>query len=129
MPFTLAISAATTQAGAALTRAALGTDPGTMPVPGPPVLAWQSPDERTAILQWGTPDGSIWAESGTLHARTSVTRVDPVYLAVQPDAVILSDRAGWAAAVTGRLPPYCIRAWRHMWPGPLNCSRTWPRMN
>jgi asparagine synthetase B (glutamine-hydrolysing) len=104
MPFTLAISAATPQAGAALTRAALGTDPGTMPVPGPPVLAWQSPDQRTAIVHWGTPGGSIWADeaTGTLNARTSITRVDPVYLAEQPDAVILSDRASWAANVAGR---------------------------
>jgi asparagine synthase len=113
MPFTLAISAATPHAGAVLTRAALDTDPGSMPVPGPPVLAWQSPDERTAVLHWGTPSGTIWADSGSLHARTSVTRVDPVYLARQPDAVILSDRAGWAAAVTGRrtaLDPVLIAA-------------------
>jgi len=102
MSFTLAISAATAQAGAALTRAALSTDPGTMPVPGPPVLAWHSPDERTAILHWGTPCDTIWADSGTLHACTSITRIDPVYLAEQPDAIVLSDRAGWAAAVTGR---------------------------
>jgi hypothetical protein len=38
-----------------------------------------------------------------LRARTSLTRVDPVYEAEVPDAVILSDRAMWAAAVAGRL--------------------------
>ena len=35
-----------------------------------------------------------------LRARTSLTRVDPVYMTELPDAVILSDRAMWAAAVT-----------------------------
>ena len=36
-------------------------------------------------------------------ARTGLTRVDPVYLAETPGAVVVSDRACWAAAVTGRL--------------------------
>ncbi len=32
-----------------------------------------------------------------------MTRVDPVYLAEIPGAVLVSDRASWAAAVAGRL--------------------------
>jgi hypothetical protein len=38
-----------------------------------------------------------------LRARTSLTRVDPVYVAELPSAVILSDRAMWAASVAARL--------------------------
>ena len=38
-----------------------------------------------------------------MHARTGLARVDPVYLAEIPGAVVVSDRACWAAAVTGRL--------------------------
>jgi hypothetical protein len=38
-----------------------------------------------------------------VQARTGLTRVDPVYLAEVPGAVVISDRASWAAAVTGRL--------------------------
>jgi hypothetical protein len=54
--------------------------------------------------------GTIWAGRPTpgsdrapVYARTSVTRVDPVYVARVPGAVILSDRATWAAAATGVL--------------------------
>jgi asparagine synthase (glutamine-hydrolysing) len=47
--------------------------------------------------------GTIWAEGDTIRARTALTRVDPVYLAEGPGAVVVSDRASWAAAVTGRL--------------------------
>jgi len=36
-------------------------------------------------------------------ARTGLARVDPVYLAQTPGTVVVSDRACWAAAVTGRL--------------------------
>ena len=36
-------------------------------------------------------------------ARTSVTRVDPVYLAEVPGAVIVADRAIWAAWTASRL--------------------------
>ena len=32
-----------------------------------------------------------------------MTRVDPVYVAEVPGAVVVSDRAAWAAAVAGRL--------------------------
>lgn len=53
--------------------------------------------------------GTIWAgppRGGTrppVYARTSLTRVDPVYAAEMPGAVVLSDRAMWAAAVAGRI--------------------------
>jgi hypothetical protein len=124
MYFTLAISAATRQACAALVTAAQGTDPRLMPIPGPVRLAWHAPDERAAVLHWGTdaPDGgprdpkarpaaashagTIWIGAGVLCVRTGVARVDPVYLAEPPGAVVVSDRASWAAAVTGRLGDY-----------------------
>src|SRR6185437_6475504 len=47
--------------------------------------------------------GTIWAESATVHARTGLTRVDPVYLAEVAGTMVVSDRACWAAAVTGRM--------------------------
>jgi Asparagine synthase len=111
MYFTLAISAATRETCAALVGTATGTDPRVMPIPGPPAVAWQAPDERTAVLCWPGGErpvsrshaGTIWADQGGLHARTGVTRVDPVYLAEIPGAAVASDRASWAAAVTGRL--------------------------
>ncbi|HYB47982.1 MAG TPA: hypothetical protein VED20_11585, partial [Streptosporangiaceae bacterium] len=113
MYFTLAISAATRQACTALVTAASGTDPRVMPLPGPPLVAWRSPDERAAVLCWGAQAsagppvashaGTIWADAGTLRARTGLARVDPVYVAEVPGAVVVSDRASWAAAVSGRL--------------------------
>ena len=111
MYFTLAISAATRGACAALVSAATGTDPRTMPIPGPPLVVWEAEDGRAAVLVW--PGGSqaaarshgetIWADQDGVHGRTGVTRVDPVYLAEVPGAVVVSDRACWAAAVAGRL--------------------------
>jgi Asparagine synthase len=50
--------------------------------------------------------GTIWASEesgGAVSARTGITRVDPVFLARAGRATVLSDRATWAAAVTGRL--------------------------
>jgi hypothetical protein len=54
--------------------------------------------------------GTIWAGTGApggdpaaVCARTSVTRVDPVYLAEIPGAVIVADRASWAAWTASRL--------------------------
>ncbi len=54
--------------------------------------------------------GTIWAGSPTpgsgrapVYARTSVTRVDPVYVAEVTGAVIVSDRATWAAWAASRL--------------------------
>jgi Asparagine synthase len=110
MYFTLAVSAATRQACDALADAAERTDPRVMPIPGPARVTWRAPGGRAAVLHWGDADspgrshaGTIWAEGATVHARTSLTRVDPVYLAEVADAVMVSDRACWAAAVTGRL--------------------------
>jgi hypothetical protein len=53
MYFTLAISAATRQACAALVAAAQDTDPRVMPIPGPARVAWRTPDERTAAAHRG----------------------------------------------------------------------------
>jgi hypothetical protein len=121
--FTLGVSAATPERCAALTERALGVDPSVMPVPGPAEVAWRSPDGRAALLRWGcaavlpgtaepadaSRAGTIWAgtaEPGgrvTVCARTSVTRVDPVYLAEVPGAAVVADRAAWAAWTVSRL--------------------------
>jgi hypothetical protein len=111
--FTLAISAVTPEACAGLVSAATSTDPRVMPIAGPPSVTWRAADERAALVCWGLPPdgdqvtashaGTIWADRGTLHARTGVARVDPVYLAEVREAAVVSDRACWAAAVTGRL--------------------------
>jgi hypothetical protein len=130
MYFTLAVSADTPARCAELTDRARIADPAVMPVPGPPTVVWRAPDGRAAMLRWGgdpgdeavlsegTPSaapatshaGTIWAGHPTpgsgrapVYARTSVTRVDPVYVAEMPGAVILSDRATWAAWTAGRL--------------------------
>jgi hypothetical protein len=110
MYFTLAVCAATPEACAALTGAAERPDPRVMPIPGPARVAWRAPGGRAAVLHWGDAPspgtshaGTIWAEGGTVHARTGLARVDPVYRAEVADAVVISDRACWAAAVTGRL--------------------------
>jgi len=122
MYFTLAVSAATPAGCAALVRAAQGIDPRIMPIPGPALVDWRAPDGRAAVFHWGAPGldgarpndrvatshaGTIWAEpavgQATVCARTGLARVDPVYLAEIPGAMVVSDRACWAAAVTGRL--------------------------
>jgi asparagine synthase (glutamine-hydrolysing) len=114
MYFTLAISAATADSCAALTRRALDTDARVMPIPGPTaVLAWRAADGLAALLRWGggvapslaSYSGTIWGDEdgSSVYARTSLTRVDLVYRAELPGAVILSDRAMWAAAVADRL--------------------------
>jgi asparagine synthetase B (glutamine-hydrolysing) len=115
--FTLAVSAATPEGCAALTERALAVDPSVMPIPGPAAVAWRSPDGRTALLHWGSAEpgpasashaGTIWAgtpgsDRGAVCARTSITRVDPVYLAEVPGGVIVADRATWAAWTSSRL--------------------------
>jgi len=119
--FTLAISAASASACGALTRKALDTDAAIMPIPGPAGVVWRSADGRAAMIRWGGPAaptgsraggpqavsraGTIRADpaSGAIHAHTGITRIDPVYVARSPDTVVMSDRAGWAAAVRGRL--------------------------
>ena len=109
MYFTLAISAATRERCAALVSAAESADPRVMPIPGPAAVVWHN--GPTAVLCWPGPDGTaarshagtIWADDDGLHARTGVTRVNPVYLTEVAGAVLVSDRASWAAAVAGRL--------------------------
>ena len=56
MYFTLAVSAASQERCAALTGRARIADPAVLPVPGPPEVAWQSPDGRAALLRWGSPE-------------------------------------------------------------------------
>ena len=131
MFFTLAVSAPDPATCAALAERARGTDSRAMPVPGPAQVIWRARDGRSAMITWGafpdtlsetshvsgyTPPGSagaarscagtIWASeesAGTVFARTGITRVDPVFVARAGRATVLSDRATWAAAATGRL--------------------------
>ena len=125
MFFTLAVSAASPEACTALTDRALIADPAVMPIPGPAVVAWRSADGRAALLHWGSrPDGpdraedagatshagTIWTGSAPpgsdrapVYARTSTTRVDPVYVAEVSGSVIVADRATWVAWTASRL--------------------------
>ena len=128
MFFTLAVSAVTAEACTTLTDRARVADPRIMPLPGPAAVVWQAADGRAAMLRWGRADGepppaasasassdasshagTIWAGPAAtgahapVYARTSLTRVDPVYVAELPGAVIISDRATWAAAAADRL--------------------------
>ena len=57
MFFTLAVSAATPALCAELADRARVADPAVMPIPGPAVVAWRSPDGRAALLHWGGPAG------------------------------------------------------------------------
>src|SRR5580704_17761839 len=137
MYFTLAVSAASQERCAALTGRARIADPAVLPIPGPPEVAWQSPDGRAALLRWGSAEaipkntlassatqatsadcapsaishaGTIWpgspipgSDGAPVYARTTATRVDPVYVAEVAGAVIISDRAMWAAWTADRL--------------------------
>jgi hypothetical protein len=117
MFFTLGVSAATPEGCTALTERALAVDLSVMPIPGPAEVAWRSPDGRTALLHWGSAGagaasashaGTIWSgtpgsDRDVVYARTSITRVDPVYLAEVPGGVIVADRATWAAWTSSRL--------------------------
>ena len=133
MYFTLAVSAATAAICAELADRARIADPSVMPIPGPAVIAWRSPDGRAALVHWGrhaagdpggpggpggrrgdvpaaSHAGTIWTGTPTpgsgrapVYARTSVTRVDPVYVAEIGGAVIVADRALWAAWTASRL--------------------------
>ena len=127
MYFTLAVSAVTPDICATLADRARVADPAVMPIPGPAVIAWRSPDGRAALLHWGHREadsqgdprdrvptashaGTIWTGTPTpgsgrvpVYARTSITRVDPVYVAEVPGAVIVADRATWAACTASRL--------------------------
>lgn len=118
MYFTLAVSAPDPGRCAALTLRACGIDARAMPIPGPALVVWRAPDGRAAMIRWGSPGGAtggpppashagtIWAPGdmpGTVLARTGITRINPVYVAPADGAVIVSDRATWAAATAGRL--------------------------
>jgi hypothetical protein len=118
MFFTLAVSAASAEDCAALTNRAGDTDPAVMPIPGTVSVTWRSADGRAAIIRWGpgpageadpgSYGGTIWPDvSGApethVRARTTLTRVNPVYTASVPGAVLLSDRAMWVASVAGLL--------------------------
>ncbi len=131
MYFTLAVSAPDPAACAELTRRACGTDPRVMPIPGPARVSWRAPDGRAALIMWGDGPagpghmrgdgpagpgyaggpppsyaGTIWVAGeggGTVFARTAITRVDPVFVTRAGQAVIIADRASWAAATAGRL--------------------------
>ena len=79
MFFTLAVSAATAGGCAALTDRALAVDPAVMPIPGPAVVAWRSPDGRAALLHWGRtrrgePGGSGGADRRADRARAVARR-------------------------------------------------------
>src|ERR1700722_10678109 len=114
--FTLAVSAATSEGCTALTERALAVDPAVMPVTGPASVAGRSADGPAALLHWGDGSacashaGTIWAGTpapdgnrDSVYARTSVTRVDPVYLTEIPGGVIVADRATRAAWTSSRL--------------------------
>jgi hypothetical protein len=80
-----------------------GPTAGSPPAGGP---AGGLPAGTSASSQAGT----IWAGEPTpgsgrapLYARTAVTRVDPVYVAELPGAVVVADRAMWAAWTVSRL--------------------------
>jgi hypothetical protein len=97
MGFWLGISTASATACADLVCSALDTDPRVMPVPGPARLAWARPG--SAMLYWGAVDPPVQE----IAARTSLTRVDPVYFTSGNGTAVLGNRASWVAAVTGRL--------------------------
>jgi hypothetical protein len=60
MYFTLAVSAATTEACAALAGAAERTDPRVMPIPGPARVTWRAPGWAAAVTgRLGDPDPAM----------------------------------------------------------------------
>ncbi len=75
----------------------------TRPSPPPGVSGYSPLGSAGAARSYA---GTIWASeepAGTVFARTGITRVDPVFVARAGRATVLSDRATWAAAATGRL--------------------------
>jgi hypothetical protein len=69
---------------------------------GPWQAAETGPGASRAGTIWaGAPEGR--GDRAALCAHTSVTRVDPVYLAELPGAVVVADRATWAAWTSSRL--------------------------
>ena len=111
MYFTLAVSAPDPAACADLTQRACGTDPRVMPIPGPARVVWRAENGCAALIRWGRGGaaghasyaGTINATGETVVAQTTITRVDPVFVARAGRAAIIADRATWAAAVAGRL--------------------------
>jgi hypothetical protein len=72
-----------------------------VPHPGGGGAAETAGTSRAGTIRAGTAEprgGRV-----PLRARTSVTRVDPVYLTEMPGAVIIADRASWAAWTASRL--------------------------
>jgi hypothetical protein len=98
-------------------RAALvrwGGAPGAEKMPGTSLSLAIAEDVAEDLAMTDDPvashAGTIWIGSPTpgsgrtpVYARTSVTRVDPVYVAEVPGAVIVADRAMWAAWTANRL--------------------------
>ncbi len=111
MYFTLAVSAPDPAACADLTQRGCGTDPRVMPIPGPARVVWRAESGCAALIRWGGDGtaghasyaGTINATGETVIAQTTITRVDPVFVARAGRAAIIADRATWAAAVAGRL--------------------------
>jgi hypothetical protein len=79
-----------------------GTGGGTVPGAAVPGADPAAPATSRAGTIWAGP-ATPGSDRAAVYARTSLTRVDPVYVAEIPGAVIVSDRATWAAAVAGRL--------------------------
>src|SRR5580692_995140 len=103
MFFTLAVSAATPEACAALTDRARAADPAVMPMPGPAVVAWRSPDGRAALLHWGSrPDradgpgaggnaAAIWGTEAARHGGASSYTGATSYASASSHASATSD--------------------------------------
>jgi asparagine synthase (glutamine-hydrolysing) len=79
--------------------------------------AASGPDGGTGRREAASHAGTIWAAmnapggGAAVFARTSVTRVDPVYVAEAGGAVIVSDRAAWAAWTASRLDEHDPLHW------------------
>src|SRR6185312_14821561 len=103
MYFTLAVSAATREACAALTGAAERTDPRVMPIPGPARVAWRAPGGRAAVLHWGDA-----LSPGTSHASTIWAEGATHGFAGHPDVVVaglIAAKLGVEHTVTRPRPP------------------------
>jgi hypothetical protein len=84
----------------------LGCGPGPGSGPGlGPGSGGAAGTSRAGTISAGPGAGEPHAHAGRtpIVARTSVTRIDPVYLAEVPGAAIVADRATWAAWTASRL--------------------------
>ncbi|HXT88044.1 MAG TPA: asparagine synthase-related protein, partial [Trebonia sp.] len=77
-----------------------GSGSGSSPVSG---LSEAAGTSRAGTIRAGEPRASRIPIVAPIVARTSVTRIDPVYLAEVPGAAIVADRATWAAWTASRL--------------------------